>query len=96
MAACSAALLTLLLAGFVSSLQGVNVRATKLADEKTKALQEIREQYEVALKGSHDGIWDWNIINEKVYYSPRWKEIFGYTENELANSYETWETPYSS
>lgn len=90
MAACSAALITLLLAGFVSSLQSLNRRANKLATVQTKALNEIREQYELAVKGSHDGIWDWNIPAQSVYYSPRWKEIFGYAENELSNSYETW------
>lgn len=89
-AAFSAAMLTLLLAGFVSSLQSINERALALAAEKTKALNEIHEQYEIALKGSNDGIWDWNIPQGTVYYSARWKEIFGYQNDELESSFSTW------
>lgn len=89
-AAFSAALLTLLLAGFVSSLQSVNIQALALAASQTKALSEAREQYELAVRGSNDGIWDWNILRNTVWFSPRWKEIFGYKNNELQSNYETW------
>jgi diguanylate cyclase (GGDEF)-like protein/PAS domain S-box-containing protein len=36
-------------------------------------------------------LWDWNIVTGEVYYSPRWKEMIGYRDDELGNTLETWE-----
>ncbi len=38
-----------------------------------------------------DGIWDWNLEKGTMYYSPRWKEIMGYTDDELYNDVTTWQ-----
>jgi len=42
--------------------------------------KELQERLELAFIGSHDGIWDWNIVNNEVYFSPVWKEMHGYKE----------------
>ena len=36
------------------------------------------------------GIFDWNILTGKVYYSPRWKTLFGYEEDEIGDGVEDW------
>ncbi len=54
-------------------------------------LQRYQERMELAFSGTSDGLWDWDIATGKVYYSPRWKSMLGYRENELDNSFETWE-----
>ncbi len=54
-------------------------------------LEEIRERYEFALNGSKDGLWDWDLINNSIYFSPRWKKMLGYQDDELENKFETWE-----
>jgi PAS domain S-box-containing protein len=38
-----------------------------------------------------DGVWDWDLEKETIYYSPRWKEIIGYTDEELYNDLTTWQ-----
>ncbi len=52
--------------------------------------QELKERMELALMGSNDGVWDWDILENSVYFSPRWKEIIGYTDEELPNEVSTW------
>jgi len=54
------------------------------------ALRESQERLQLALEGSGDGLWDWNIITEEVYTSPRWLQMLGYGENETPKSVEAW------
>jgi PAS domain S-box-containing protein len=56
------------------------------------ALQESRQRYEVAVLGSSDGLWDWDLAQRRFYYSPRWKQMIGYNDDELANDFETWDS----
>lgn len=59
---------------------------------KTKEqLAESEERFELAMKGSNDGMWDWNIKNNHVYYSPRWKQMLGYSEAEIKPEVGEWE-----
>lgn len=60
----------------------------ELMNERISASEE-RLRY--ALEGSNDGIWDWDLTTNKVYFSPRWKEMLGYQEHEIADHYQSWE-----
>lgn len=55
-----------------------------------RSLKEVKERLEYAINGTRDGIWDWNLETDEVYFSPRWKEMLGYTDDELPNILETW------
>ena len=50
-----------------------------------KEFEQFKELYELVLEGSVAGIWDYNLIADKSYYSDRFKELIGYDPKELAN-----------
>jgi PAS domain S-box-containing protein len=57
-----------------------------------QALQSSRERFELAVAGSNDGIWDWDIPTNTVYYSPRLKEMVGYSDEEFTNDFGEFES----
>jgi len=60
-------------------------------DKKYQAeLEDKEEQYRYLMEATQDGLWDWNLITNEVYLSPRLKEMMGYKDDELPNKYESW------
>ena len=55
-----------------------------------RALRSSEERYAISVRGAHDGLWDWDIRENRIYYSDRWKAILGFGPNELDNTPEAW------
>lgn len=55
-----------------------------------KALRISEERYALAVAGANDGIWDWDLLSNKVYFSPRWKQMLGFTEEDIEDNLEAW------
>jgi len=51
---------------------------------------EAENRYRLAETGANDGLWDWDIAAGTVYFSPRWKAMLGYKENEIGSSPDEW------
>ena len=68
-------------------LTAMEVTERKLAEE---ALRMSEERYSVAVRGANDGVWDWDLDKNKVYYSQRWKKILGYNDDEITSSPAEW------
>lgn len=54
------------------------------------ALRASEARWQLAVRGSNDGIWDWNIQTGDVFFSARWKEMRGYEAHELACVLDEW------
>lgn len=64
-----------------------------IRQERQQIQSELREsenRWQLALRGSNDGIWDWNIQSNTVFFSVRWKEMLGYANDEIANNFDEW------
>src|SRR6202051_2055505 len=65
--------------------------ATQLSHKRAQeALRESEERYALAAQGANDGLWDWNLLNDIMYFSPRWKSMLGYQESEIGTKLEDW------
>jgi len=71
------------------NLAEVSLKTTQLSKTKEQ-LRLSQERFELAVKGSNDGLWDWNIATDEIYFSPRWKSILGYNDDEIPNHTDEW------
>lgn len=65
----------------------VDISSVKLLQEEVKRQ---RDRLEGLLESEAAGYWDWNITDDTVYLSPRFKAMFGYTDDEISNTREAW------
>ncbi|MDJ0738307.1 MAG: EAL domain-containing protein [Gammaproteobacteria bacterium] len=55
------------------------------------ALRQSEERFDLAMRGASDGLFDWNLGNDTIFLSPRWKQMLGYADAELDDSLATWQ-----
>jgi PAS domain S-box-containing protein len=55
------------------------------------ALRESEERLMLAFAGAQEGVWDWNLETGAVVYSPRWKQMLGYEDDEIPPTVAAWE-----
>jgi PAS domain S-box-containing protein/diguanylate cyclase (GGDEF)-like protein len=55
-----------------------------------KRLKDSEERYVLATMGANDGLWDWDLVNHQIFFSPRWKSMLGYAEDEIGKHPREW------
>jgi diguanylate cyclase (GGDEF)-like protein/PAS domain S-box-containing protein len=53
-------------------------------------LAESEQRYALAMQGANDGLWDWDVRENRLFFSPRWKQMLGYAEAELGDAPGEW------
>ncbi len=78
------------IAAFIKRLQESLDRNISEFAKAEKIIKENEERFELAMRGANDGLWDRDMQTGKVYYSPRWKSMLGYNEDEILDSHTEW------
>jgi len=56
-----------------------------------ESLRQSETRWRFAPDGTGDGLWDWDTVTNHVYYSPGWKAMLGYSEEEIGNTLDEWD-----
>ena len=68
------------------ALEQLNQALEAKVEQRTAALRASEERWQLVLKGTNDGIWDWDVRTDKTFYSSRWKQMRGFTDDEISDS----------
>lgn len=54
------------------------------------ALRESERRYALAARGANDGLWDWDLVQNTVYFSERWRQMLGLPDHEVMSRPDDW------
>ena len=77
----------------IQELEAQNRQLEQELAQREQALQKsqkLEERWQLALHANDDGIWDWNLKTNEIFYSERWKTMLGYEEWEITNNHDEW------
>jgi len=58
---------------------------------KESSLREVKDRYDHLLDATREGVWDWDLRTDEVFFSKRWKEMLGFQDYEIQGSLLEWE-----
>ena len=78
-----------------ATIGGVRTLVSVVRDitERKRAEEALRDsirRFELVVTGAHAAIWDWDVIKKRVFFSPHWKTLRGFAENEITDHEQEW------
>jgi PAS domain S-box-containing protein len=73
-------------------VQSLNEILEARVRERTAALAEANERWDWVVRATQDGVWDWDLLRDTAYFSPRWKEMHGFQESDRPERTKEWAT----
>ncbi len=67
-----------------------SIRDITKRKEAEEALRSSEEKFRLAMEATADGLWDWDMVSDHVYYSPSWCRMIGYEPHEARPELEFW------
>ena len=86
-------ILVIFIVAGVASILAVIVAVRRFVYERRQIeleLEKNRERFALAVHGTSDGIWDWDLKTGELYLSERWKEMLGYEPGEISDDFISW------
>ncbi|MCF8089738.1 MAG: PAS domain S-box protein [Desulfotignum sp.] len=68
------------------------INAVAAVKKNEKELQEALLRQKEAIKAGKVGLWDWDLVTDKVHYSKEWKRQIGYKDHEISDDFEEWKS----
>nr|WP_255216339.1 GGDEF domain-containing phosphodiesterase [Pseudenhygromyxa sp. WMMC2535] len=70
-------------------LEAVIVHARNHIHQSAR-LAELRDRFSLAIRGARDGMWEWDLVRSRVFYSQRWRELMGIGSGPVEPTIESW------
>ncbi|HKL00881.1 MAG TPA: response regulator [Desulfotignum sp.] len=84
-------LLAIVFCGRLAVLLQGREELEKRVQERTTTLRESENRFNRAIEGTGAGLWDWDMVNNAVFFSHRWKSMLGYADHEVENAFSGWQ-----
>lgn len=68
----------------------ISFNSRKSLSQRTKELEDEKIRFSLAIESTQDGLWDWNPITNKVFFSNNWKKMLGYEAQDIGNDISEW------
>ena len=75
---------------YIHPTSGAPGESPSPAEDDLRGYRERAERLELVLQATNEGHWDWDLVTGEVYFSPRWKEMLGYRDDEVPNEVDEW------
>jgi len=79
----------LLVGAFNEMLERIESHESAL-NSALSSLEQSQERYALAARGANDGLWDWDLASNRIYFSPRWDHMLGEKVSENWSTPEDW------
>ncbi|HEB55984.1 MAG TPA: PAS domain-containing sensor histidine kinase [Gammaproteobacteria bacterium] len=80
---------SLLAMAAIATIYYMFLRQQKTRQRLWRELQQEEERLDLIMHGTQDGIWDWDFRHDRIYFSPRWKNMLGYDEHEIVDHFSS-------